>query len=109
MTNDELLSLPIPARVAALIERGCEVRPNDYSETMRDLYMQGIYVGTVEAALTVNDYGECADCGALVGRNDQDAVPAACPGCDGRGWIAAYGTGDQAGGWAETCPDCGGG
>lgn len=31
-----------------------------------------------------------------------------CSTCDGEGRIPAYGTGDQAGGYAETCPDCDG-
>jgi DnaJ-class molecular chaperone len=29
-----------------------------------------------------------------------------CPDCDGEGRIAAYGCGDQAGGWADTCQEC---
>lgn len=32
--------------------------------------------------------------------------PNACATCDGEGRIPADGSGDQAGGWAETCPDC---
>ena len=31
---------------------------------------------------------------------------AACPTCEGEGRIPAGGWGDQAGGYAQTCPDC---
>jgi hypothetical protein len=65
-----------------------------------------------------SDADECAaDVEALVIRGDDPTRVSACVGepvvvvcatCDGEGRIPVAGYGDQAGGWAETCPDCGG-
>lgn len=36
----------------------------------------------------------------------RSAVYGTCADCDGNGWIEAYGEGDQAGGYADTCQEC---
>ena len=65
-----------------------------------------------------SDADECAaDVNALVIRGDEPSQHSACVAeprapicetCNGERRIPAGGWGDQAGGWAETCPDCGG-
>lgn len=47
---------------------------------------------------------DCPDHGPYA----DDDCPKCCTTCDGEGRIPAYGYGDQAGGYAETCPDCDG-
>jgi hypothetical protein len=47
--------------------------------------------------------GQCATVAELDGGS---SPAAACPTCEGEGRIPAGGWGDQAGGYAQTCPDC---
>lgn len=54
-------------------------------------------------------HGDLATATELDGGVVEDELPATCELCNGEGRIPAYGYGDQAGGYAETCPDCSGG
>ena len=88
-----------------------------YDRETRDyaMYLDGELVGFArtyhEAEVTLDQvvfellsHGATATASALDGDSDADE----CATCDGEGRIPVAGYGDQAGGWAETCPDCGG-
>jgi hypothetical protein len=50
-----------------------------------------------------------AECmAATAAELDGAGAPGTCETCEGEGRLPAYGYGDQAGGYAETCPDCSG-
>lgn len=85
-----------------------------YDSKSRDygMYLDGELIGFArtyhEAEMTLDQvaferltHGDCATATELDGG-------AICPTCEGDGRIPADGCGDQAGGWAETCPDCNG-
>lgn len=89
--------------------------------TLDELVFELLSSGATATATQLDgdsDADECAaDVNALVIRGDEPVQHSACVAeprapicetCNGERRIPAGGWGDQAGGWAETCPDCGG-
>jgi hypothetical protein len=68
--------------------------PMRYSATQMD--------GAADPEPPEEEQGPCDDI------NITEPDRARCTTCDGEGRIPCGGYGDQAGGWAETCPDCAG-
>ena len=74
--------------------------------TLDELVFELLSSGATATASALDGDSDADECAASACVGEPVAV--VCATCDGEGRIPVAGYGDQAGGWAETCPDCGG-